>query len=501
MALGKFQMVDYQAWKGLTKDNHLGAIFKEEAQKATNLMIQLLAFHRGKNIETYLNQFPVKYFDTDNDYTWEVIGSSRRNIALVEARTLSGEVATTDSDNLGVNGKPFYVVFAEDWFADGEVIVGEKNEAYPLRILGQPRMEGTNAVYKVELMGGVLGGMPAEELVIGKRFSWEYAPVETTMSRQVGDVRYTSPIAMRNEFSTIRIHHKVPGNMLNKKVLAGIPAVTADGKKIVHTMWMHHVDWKVEETFAEQKANVIMYGKSNRNKNGEYLNFGKSGNVIKMGDGLRAQMAYSNTMYYNDFSLKLIEDALYELSAAKLDFGQRRFVLKTGERGAALFNKAVLDVVSGWTAFNYLGGNAANPAIIQKTTSQLHSNALSAGFQFTEYKAPNGVIVTVEVDPVYDDPVRNKIMHPMGGVAESYRFDILYIGTMETPNIQLAKVKGQEEYRGYQWGLRNPFTGQMNNPYMSYDEDSAVIHKMSTLGVFILDPTRVMSLVPNILAA
>jgi hypothetical protein len=41
----------------------------------------------------------------------------------------------------------------------------------------------------------------------------------------------------------------------------------------------------------------------------------------------------------------------------------------------------------------------------------------------------------------------------------------------------------------------------MNNPYMSYDEDSAVIHKMSTLGVFILDPTRVMSLVPNILAA
>ena len=34
MALGKFQMVDYQACKGLTKDNHLGAIFKEEAQKA-----------------------------------------------------------------------------------------------------------------------------------------------------------------------------------------------------------------------------------------------------------------------------------------------------------------------------------------------------------------------------------------------------------------------------------------------------------------------------------
>jgi len=40
-------------------------------------------------------------------------------------------------------------------------------------------------------------------------------------------------------------------------------------------------------------------------------------------------------------------------------------------------------------------------------------------------------------------------MHPNGGVAMSYRFDILYIGTMEQPNIQLAKIKGQEEARGY----------------------------------------------------
>mgnify|MGYP005775005999 CR=1 FL=1 len=314
-------------------------------------------------------------------------------------------------------------------------------------------MEGSNAVYKVELMGGITTGMPAEELLMGKRFSWDFAPVERTMSRKVGAVRYTTPVAMRNEFSTIRIYDKAPGNMLDKKLLIGIPAVTPDGKKVVHGMWMHHVDWKLEETFSEYKANLIMYGTSNRNENGEYLNFGKSGNVIKMGAGLREQMGYGNVMYYNDFNLKLIEDALYELSASKLGFGERRFILKTGERGAALFSKAVLNVVSGWSAFGFIGSNGQNPAIIQKTSSQLHSNALSAGFQFTEFKAPNGVIVSVEVDPLYDDPVRNKIMHPLGGVAESYRFDILYIGNTETPNIQLAKIKGREEIRGYQWGL------------------------------------------------
>ena len=50
-------------------------------------------------------------------------------------------------------GNPFYLVYQEDAFADGEVIVGEKNEVYPLRILEDPRQEGTLTIYKVELMG------------------------------------------------------------------------------------------------------------------------------------------------------------------------------------------------------------------------------------------------------------------------------------------------------------------------------------------------------------
>jgi hypothetical protein len=34
---------------------------------------------------------------------------------------------------------------------------------------------------------------------------------------------------------------------------------------------------------------------------------------------------------------------------------------------------------------------------------------------------------------------------------------------------------------------------------MSYDEDSAVIHRMWEGGVFVLDPTRTVSLIPAIL--
>lgn len=114
--LGKFQMLEFQSFKGLSKKNHIGAIYREAPQKATELMVQLLATYRGKTLENYLKQFPVKYFDTDDDYTWEVIGSSRRNIPLVEARHADG--TTVDgSEFAGVAGAPFYLVFGEDWFA------------------------------------------------------------------------------------------------------------------------------------------------------------------------------------------------------------------------------------------------------------------------------------------------------------------------------------------------------------------------------------------------
>ena len=499
--LGKFQKLSFNHWMGTTKQNHLGSIFQMQPQKATNLMVQLLAWYRGKTLDTFLSQFPTKTFDSDDEYTWDIIGSATRNIPLVEARDIDGNIITASTaTNVGANGDFFYLVFNENWFADGEVIVGELNEVYPIRVLGDGRLEGTNTVYKVELMGGITAGMPVEQLLAGKRFSVEYAPVEKEFSRKVGDIRFASPVSMRNEFSTIRIQHKVSGAMLNRKVAFGIPVTReTNGRYVKDTvdMWMHEVQWQLEQQWNEYKNNVLAFGRSNRNLNGEYLNIGKSGEVIRMGAGLYEQMEVANTMPYNTFSLKLIEDALYELSAAKLGFNERTFVIKTGERGAIQFHKAVLDTVSGWTAFQ-INGDAVG--MVRKTNSVVHENALSAGFQFVEFQAPNGVKVKVEVDPYYDDPVRNKIQHPMGGPAFSYRYDIFDIGSMDQPNIFKVAVKGMEgDMTSYEWGLRNPYTGQVGNPYMSHDEDSATIHKMTTTGVCVLDPTRTMSLIPALL--
>ena len=61
--LGKYQMVGFSHWKGLTKENHLGAIYQLAPQKATNVMVQLLAYYRGKSWDTFLNTFRIHEFE------------------------------------------------------------------------------------------------------------------------------------------------------------------------------------------------------------------------------------------------------------------------------------------------------------------------------------------------------------------------------------------------------------------------------------------------------
>ena len=78
---------------------------------------------------------------------------------------------------------------------------------------------------------------------------------------------------MRNEWTTIRIQHKVEGNKLDKKLAVGVPMVktTPEGKQIKSTTdkWMFYVDWEVEQQFSEYKNNAMAFGTSNRNSNGK----------------------------------------------------------------------------------------------------------------------------------------------------------------------------------------------------------------------------------------
>ena len=447
--LGKFQTKMFSGWAPyITQLNHISNLYHSAPQKAPVAMVQLMARNFNPSLESLLAKYPTKEFETDDEYIWDVIASARRNIPLVEARTIDGTTIEA-GDTAGANYERFYLVFGEEYFFDGEVLHGNLNEVYPMRVIGEPKKEGTNAIYLVELMNGSADGIPGERLQMGEKFSAEYAPVERELSRKVGGIRFVTPASMRNEFSQIRISDKMSGDMMDEKIAMGIPMVTSDGKQTTQTAWMHIADWELEKTWSEYKANILAWGTSNRNDNGEYMDYDQSGEVIRMGDGIYPQVEVANTHYYNVFSLGLIEDILYNLTDTKLGFGDRTFILKTGQQGAIKFHKAVKDETSGWFGLDI---DAGSIGAIQKTSSPLHKNALKAGYQFTEWMAPNGLTVKVDVDPTYDDRVRNKVLLE-GKPAQSSRFDIWDMGTTSEANICKCYAKNRPEIRGYEWGL------------------------------------------------
>ena len=500
------QMVGVTAWRGtVTKENHLYGLFRTNPQMASDVMTVLMSSMHLPTLDTYLSrEVPVREYEDDSELFWDIITSSRRNIPLVEARSCDGTVVTAnDQTNVGVGFEPFYLVFPTDWFAIGEVLWGNFNETYPVIVKEAGRAEGTNTVYFVEPFGANgADGIPPERLLAGERFSWAYAPIEDNFSRKVGDVRFSSPISMRGDWMRVRLQHKIGGKEIGKRLAAHIPVSREVNGKMEHTVvdrWMLNVTWKIEETWSEYKNNALDRGVSTRMENGEYSNFGLSGLANRQGSGFREQQAKGNQQYYTKFKIGLIEDGLYGISAGKLDFSKRKFVVRTGERGAILFSREAKKEMSGWMPL--YGGTSNVPYITKGPNTDFAKNGVTvADLQVTRWLSANGLEVTIMVDSSKDDMQTNKIMHPLGGTAETYRFDIFYAADEEQPNVQKCVVKGQPEYRGYQWGpFFNPFTGEANNSYASYDEDSAVVHYKATLGLVVYDPTRCISLIPAIL--
>lgn len=505
--LQKFQtMMIPQGWATpITKAIHIDTLVNQSGgqQKVSDFMVRVLERNWRGSTESFISR-NTKYFADDEEYYWDIYGSARRNISLVEARKIDGTLITAASGMIGANRERFKLIFDEYYFFKGEVILGALNHVYPIRLVDAPVNRGTQYEYEAELMTDNLNGIPAERLLAGEKFSYAYAPVERGLSKHVGGVRHTTPMKARNEFSFIRLSDEASGDIYKKKLAVGVPTVKRDanGKQVksVDNMWMPYYMYEFELTWADYKDAVYNYSRSNRQDNGEYLNYGVSGEVIKQGDGLYAFLDRGNVFYMNKFSLPYLESIFGYLSSSKLELNQRHFMIRTGEAGARDFNNAVRNAMSGWTEFVY-NGDALG--VVKKTSSALHEVSLQAGGQFTKYLGPNNMIFEVVVDKRYDDPVANKLVLADGTLASSHRMDVFDIGTTNgEPNMFRCAIEGEPtDARSYAWGPRNPYTGEWGNPHMSFPDDKAQITVMGHFGLCIPDVTRVASIIPNALAA
>lgn len=490
--------------KGPFTDNsslYLTELFARNKQNASNHLVHLFSANHGfPSFEEILNSFGIEEYDDDTQVCWNVIGSALRNIPLIEARDEDGVVVTdADGDNVGRNLAPFYLVFADEYFEAGEWIVGMLNEAYPIHIL-ESFKEGSRSVLKVELSGAVIDGIPRERLMRGERFSLESTYVEKEFSRGVGNVRLATPMAMHTGWTRIRAKAEMSGKQIYTVMRCSLPLMILDkstGKRQERNVktWGQYVLWECERQFQTLKNQTLCYGRNNMSGNGEFRNHGVSGGVIETSAGLFEQMSLGGHVhYYNEFDIDMLTDLLDMIySEGNHSIKDSVIQIHTGRWGAKLFNKAVMDKVSGWNVFQFNGDQLG---VVSKASSNIHANALKCGYQFTEYIAPNNIHVALVVNSIFDDPVRNKLKHPEGGPVESRTFCIMNLGDDGEKNIAKMRIKGPlgDPAHGFQAGFRNPFTGENSNNHMSWDIDSAVYHVMETFGIRVKDPTRTVLL-------
>ena len=478
-------------WGGLTTKNHLGAIYQLKPQEVSNLVTMLYKANRGMNFGTFLKKFNSLYLATDDDFRWKLQGSSKKNIPL-NSCTVAGS-AISSSSQVGRNGARFTLTFPEQYFSDTNLIVGEKNSVYPIRVVGIPAPNGTAWDYECELFTGDTNlFIPIAELVAGKRFSKEWSIVEKTLSIKGGTPNYTSPFSMKNTFSMIRMQDTRPGNMISRPVAFSWKLPDSNGKDKVMTTWQQYADWEFEQQFQDMKDKLLNFATTNRASDGTFKQLGLSGFKIEQGAGMEQQIEATNVLYYNDFDIDI--EWLYEAIMDLTDdtqggYGETRQVLmRTGKWGAYQFHKSIKNYSQLFTPL--------------RTEHSIYKTGSGWGYQenFIEYGGPDGTRLGVMVDPAYDDRERNKILHSSGkGVAKSWEYQILNVGrTGGEDNIRLVFQKDMEDLMGVIPGLRDPYSAKLERRVMASPEDGYTIHRAFAGGVMVNDPTRCATIRPNI---
>lgn len=482
--------VESKDWSGLTTENHLGALFGEQPEKIGKLISRLEYLDLGEDLVSYMEQFPTHYLEDDKEFEWDLQGAEEKNIPLIKATDLAGNVVTA-TDEFGKGISRFLLWFGEKMFFQTHVIAGPNPDLYKLLVKTEGEQRGTYFVYEVELVTGDTNlYVPYDELVAGTRWHVEYSLSEQTLSKNGSDVSFTSPFKMANRMSMMRKKHLVPGNMINKK--ANDPVIFGlHGKdnKTFNT-WLNKLDWEFRRQFRREKARLLMYGNSNRMADGSYGNIGESGYEIKAGMGLREQISPSNIMYYNKFNIEDFVDYCLSLSVGKLPQDSRRFVIGTGEHGLKMASRAIE---------RYASASALEYNRVQALTGG--DKASYQRPQYVKHADINGIRLEFMHIPQYDDAVRNTLKHPDGGLAESHRMTIMDFGTADgAPNIQMVRAKGFEEQFAYIPGLRDPYTpgGQGKPKIAATSVDGYEIHKADWFGIMVRNPQRLGEWIANI---
>lgn len=458
----------------MTEMNHLGAALIAKPHVFESVMTQLFTsqMYSGNTLTAILTRESRR--DTIDKRTWEwsLRGASTR--PLVSLENINPDSIT----QLGKFKTEFKLKLDENWYVAGDVIhPGAADKRYQVRIAENPIRHGKGWVYRVRGMWDADSMfLPLRFLDSGTQWSKLYSQYGEG-TEQSGSTQFSLPISFANEMSEFRKKYKVTGDVANEVLSVAIP--DSNGK--MHDSWIKFAEIEYWAQWYRELERADIYTRS------AHTVLDENGRPVKSGPGVQEQLEDSHIHKYNVLSARLIEEYLMDIFYNRVAPGKPRHIRGfTGEYGMLQFHRAI-QKLSDKRGFLQL---VHSEGAIQKASSPYHDNALSYGYQFTQYKMSNGSTLELAHMPLYDDrEINTEIDVVTGFPMESQRITFLDFGGKDSSsNIKLLDKKNSFKL-GYVAGMHNPY-GPNNNKLMSHSGDYYEMHVQKEQGVHIEDVTR-----------
>lgn len=214
---------------------------------------------------------------------------------------------------------------------------------------------------------------------------------------------------------------------------------------------------------------------------------GKQKYWIKTGPGLREQLKDSWTKYYNGtLTVNLMREYLMDIFFARKSEVDRAVTGITGTLGSINFHDALVAVANGFLT--------VDTHFLRNVPSDVQTPHLAFGAQFTRYTGPEGIVIDLNKNDMYDSREYCGRVHPQypSRPIDSARISFLdFAGGADTngdSNIMMLKVKDTFRW-GYHSGTHTP-TGPVKGGQVSALKAGYDVFTEGSAGLWIKDVTR-----------
>lgn len=419
----------YETGKPVMFENTLTRIFSSRSR-----------FFQGKLVTSMTGGTAGGTKEIDNEiYRWKLQGAEEKT-----ARSLENLESANAAP--GINNGTIRLKLDLDYYAMPDVLFPEDNE-YPLALQSGPVPDGTGFIYTARIQGDNPSVyIPSSLLDPGRQFTKVWTSTASEYNDQFGTQQYPASFMLESQVGAFAQKFSVTDKAWRDEGKLGVEFTFTNrqGKEQKVSRFLPMAEAKMWDELYQSMEAQMVYGK-------KQTQAGPNKYWIKTGPGLREQLKDSWLKYYNGpLTVNLLKDYLMDIFFTRKDETERRVTAVTGTLSSVLFHDALAAVANGFLT--------VDTHYIKEIPSNVDTPYLAFGAQFTRYRGPEGIVVDLAKNAMYDSIQYCKRMHPQypNYPIDSARMTFLDFGASgDGQNIMMLKVKDSFRW-GYVAGTMTP---------------------------------------------